>query len=104
MSNKITDARIEELARLQNLKNELQEKLRKEREGMQAILDSMSPETQELVSSSSKATKDVRGKESSNLRHQDLLDACMITIDRLEEDFSNVEKELEGLQDLMKAP
>lgn len=102
MSNKITDARIEELARLRNRKNELQDKIERERKEMQALLDSMSPEAQELASSSSKVTKSVRGKESSNLSHEDVVESYALAIDRLEEDFSNVVRELEGLEELMK--
>lgn len=104
MSNKITDARIQELTRLQNLKNELQEKIRQEQEAMQAILDSMSAEAQELASSSSRATKEARRKESSSLSHEDVIDAHGIAIARLEEQFSKVVEELEGLEELMKAP
>lgn len=51
MSSKITDARIKELARLLDVRIEPQEKIRKEREAMQAILASISEKTQELASS-----------------------------------------------------
>lgn len=53
MSNKITDARIRELERLQSLKSDLKEKIEAEQDGMQKILDSMNEEAQERVSSSS---------------------------------------------------
>lgn len=67
MSNKITDARIQQLERLRNLKNQVQEKIQEKRDAMQAILDSMNAETQELVSSSSRAAKDARRKDTFNL-------------------------------------
>lgn len=103
MSNKITDARIQELERLQSLKNELKEKIEAEQDGMQTILDSMNAEAQELVSSSSRAAKDARGKGSSSLDHQDVVEAHKLAIERLEEQFSEVVKELEELEELMKS-
>lgn len=69
---------------------------------MQALRDSMNAETQESVSSSSRAAKDARGKESSSLNHQDVLDAYELAIARLEEDYSQIEKELEELKEVMK--
>jgi hypothetical protein len=66
MSNKITDARIEELQRLKSLKEQLRAQIQIEQDDMQKILDSMNDEAQESVSSSSKAAKAARGKTSSN--------------------------------------
>jgi len=103
MSNKITDARIKELERVKKLKEDLKGKIQAQQDAMQAILDSMDDDAQALVSSSSKAAKDARGKESSTLNHQDLVDSYKITIERLEEEFSKVEEELKGLEELMKS-
>ncbi len=60
---KITDSRIEELKRLRDKRDELTRKIEKEKEGMQAILDSMEEVTQESTQSSSRAAKDKRGRE-----------------------------------------
>ncbi|KAL5331647.1 hypothetical protein ACEPPN_001182 [Leptodophora sp. 'Broadleaf-Isolate-01'] len=94
MSNKITDARIRELERLQSLKSDLKEKIEAEQDGMQKILDSMNEEAQE--------PKDARGKGSSSLYHQDVIEAHRMAIERLEEQFSEVMRELEQLEELMK--
>lgn len=103
MSNKITDARIKELERLRKLKEDLKEKIQTEQDAMQAILNSMNGDAQILVFSSSKAAKDARGKESSNLSHQEIVDSYKIAIERLEEQFSKVEEELKGLEELMES-
>ena len=102
MSNKITDARIQELERLRSLKEELKEKIEAEQDGMQTILDSINVETQELVSSSSRAAKDARGRGPSSLDHQDVIEVHKMAIERLEEQFSKVVKELEELEELMR--
>jgi hypothetical protein len=100
MSNKITDARIKELERLRSLKSELMEKIEESQNSMLAILESMDATAQELVSSSSRAAKAARGKESSSLDHQDVIEAHKMAIVRLEEQFSQVEKELEEMDKL----
>lgn len=69
---------------------------------MQNIRNSMSEETQALVSSSSQAAKKRRGKDTSTLDHQDVIDANDLAIRRLEEDYASVQKELEDLETLMK--
>ncbi|GAB1311845.1 hypothetical protein MFIFM68171_02055 [Madurella fahalii] len=101
MSNRITDARIKELERLKQLKEELKERIQKEQDAMQAMLDLMNDDVQALVSSSSKAAKEARGKESTTLSHQEVVDAYKIAIERLEEEFSKVEEELKELEELM---
>jgi hypothetical protein len=103
MSNKITDARIEELQRLKNLKEQLRAQIQIEQDDMQKILDSMNDEAQESVSSSSKAAKAARGKTSSSLDHQDVIDAHEMAIARLEEEFSGVERELEELEEAINS-
>jgi uncharacterized coiled-coil protein SlyX len=103
MSNKITDARIKELKKLKDLKNELSHKIQAQKVDMQRILDSMDDEAQKFTSSSSKAAKAARGKASSSLNHQDTIDALKLTIARLEEDYSRVESELEGLEQAMNS-
>jgi len=103
MSNKITDARIDELQRLKDLKKELSEKIQTQKDDMQKILDTMDDEAQEVASSSSKAAKAARGIASSSLNHQDTIDTLELTIGRLEEDYSGVEKELEELEEAMKS-
>jgi uncharacterized protein (DUF3084 family) len=103
MSNKITDARIEELQKLKDLKNELSDKIQTQKDDMQKILDSMDDEAQEFASSSSKAAKAARGKASSSLNHQDTIDALELTLARLEEDYSRVERELEDLEKAMSS-
>lgn len=70
-----------------------------QKDEMQKILDSMDDEAQEFASSSSKAAKAARGKASSSLNHQDTIDALELTIGCLEEDYSRVERELEGLKE-----
>jgi hypothetical protein len=64
---------------------------------MQKILDMMDNEAQEVASSSSKAAKAARGRASSSLNHQDTVNALELTIGRLEEDYSEAEKELERI-------
>ena len=103
MSNKITDARIEELQRLKSLKEKLRAAIQKEQGDMQDILNSMNDEAQEFVSSSSKAAKAARGKGSSSLDHQDEIDAHEVAIARLEEEFSGVERKLEDLEDVINS-
>jgi chromosome segregation ATPase len=103
MSNKITDARIEELQKLIDLKNKLNDKIQAQKDAMQKILNSMDDEAQEFASSSSKAAKAARGKASSSLNHQDTIDALELTIARLEGDYSRVERELKGLEETMNS-
>lgn len=50
----------------------------------------------------SRAAKDARGKGSSSLYHQDVIEAHRMAIERLEEQFSEVMRELEQLEELMK--
>jgi hypothetical protein len=99
----ITDARIKELERVRKLKEDLKEKIQAQQDAMQALLDSMDDDAQTLASSSSKAAKDARGKESRTLNHQELVDSYKIAIERLEEQFSKAEEELKGLEELMKS-
>jgi methyl-accepting chemotaxis protein len=103
ISNKITDARIDELQRLKDLKKELSDKIQTQKDDMQKILDTMDDEAQEVASSSSKAAKAARGIASSSLNHQDTIDALELTIGRLEEDYSGVERELEELEEAMNS-
>jgi predicted nucleic acid-binding Zn-ribbon protein len=103
MSNKITDARIEELQRLKILKEELRSKIQAEQDAMEEILDSMNDEAQEFASSSSRAARYARGKEPSSVSHQDVLEAHKMAIARLEEDFSAVEKDLGELQEAINS-
>jgi hypothetical protein len=103
MSGKITDARIEELRTLRDRRDELSGKIEKEKEGMQAILDSMDEVTQDSTQSSSRAAKDKRRKEKdrSNFSHDDAVEIHQMAIERLEEDYAHVVKELEDLERLM---
>ena len=104
MSSKITDARIDELRRLTRLKEELQEKIQNEKDAMQAIRQAMVKDnTGELVSSSSRAAKENRNIQPSTLNHDDVLEAHGEAIERLEEQFAKVDKELRGLEELMKS-
>jgi len=103
MSNKITHARLKELQKLKDLKNELSDKIQMQKDDMQKILDSMDDEAQEFASSSSKAAKAARGKASSSLNHQDTIDALELTIARLEEDYSRLERELEDLEEAISS-
>jgi hypothetical protein len=103
MSSKITDARIEELRRLMSRRDELEAKIQKEQDGLQEILDSMNDDAQEFVSSSSRAAKAARGRESSSLAHQDVIEAYKMAIARLEEEFSEVKRELEELEEAINS-
>lgn len=67
------------------------------------LLDSMNDEAQELASSSSKAARAARGKESFTLDHQGVIDAYEMGIARLEEEFSVVERELEELEEAISS-
>src|SRR4051812_42006219 len=101
MSNKITDDRIQELGRKIKRRDELQEKIQKEKDDMKVIADAIKKgSTGALISSSSKAAKDARNKDSSTLTNEDILDACDITIRRLEEQYRMAEEELKGLEEL----
>jgi chromosome segregation ATPase len=101
MSNAITEARLDELETLKKRKETLQDKIRAEGDKMQELIDSMNTPTKDAISSSSKAAKDRRRKDTSTLDHQDVIDACEMAIARLEEDYANVEQELEDLKKLM---
>ena len=103
MPNKITDHRIQELERKIKRRDELKEKIQEEKDAMKAIADAMKKgSTGVLISSSSKAAKDARNKDSSTLTNEDILDTYDITIRRLEEQYKKVEEELKGLEELMK--
>jgi len=52
------------------------------------------------VSSSSRAAKGARRKELSKLNQEDVIDAHKLVIERLEEQFSKVEEELKGWDEL----
>jgi uncharacterized protein YoxC len=100
MSTKITDARIAELERLTKLKKSLQDDINGKKAEMQKILNSMNAESQAMASSSSNAVKERRGKGTSRLDHQDVIDSLDIAIERLEADYAKVDKELETLKKL----
>ncbi|KAH7157826.1 hypothetical protein B0J13DRAFT_181900 [Dactylonectria estremocensis] len=102
MSNKITDARIRELETGQTRKEKLSESLKKQRKGMQDILDSISAESWESMCAASKAAKANRRKESLNLNHEDQIESYTLASGRVEEVHSYVKKELEPLRKLMK--
>ncbi|KAK5653234.1 hypothetical protein OQA88_9133 [Cercophora sp. LCS_1] len=60
-------------------------------------------DTEELISSSSKAARDARNKGgSSTLTNQDVIDTYTIAIERLEEEYEKAEEELKGLKELME--
>lgn len=104
MSNKITDDRIQELERKIKRRDELQEKIQKEKDAMKVIDDAIKKgNTSAFISSSSKAAKDARNKDSSTLTNEDILDAYDMTIRRLEEQYKKAEEELKGLEELMKS-
>jgi hypothetical protein len=50
-----------------------------------------------------KAAKAARGIAPSSLNHQDIIDALELTLGRLEEDYSGVEREFEDLEDAMNS-
>jgi hypothetical protein len=103
MSNKITDARMEELERLVQLKEELQKKLQDTRDAMEEIRKSMRRDgVSDLISSSSNAAKKGRKKAPSTLNHEEVLETYTLAMARLGEDFEKVDQELRGLQELMK--
>lgn len=84
------------------LKEDLKEKIRAQKAEMQKIRDAMNAETQESISSSSRAAKQRRRKVQSSLNHQEVIDSLDITISRLEEDYAHVHKDLEDLKKLME--
>ncbi|KAK1770092.1 hypothetical protein QBC33DRAFT_530119 [Phialemonium atrogriseum] len=101
-SNKITDARIEQLERLQKLKDELTQKLETEQDGMRALLNSMTSETQDSISSSSNTAKSGRRKKVSSLTHKDAIEGHGMAVQRLQEQFNKVDKELDDMKELMR--
>lgn len=102
MSNRITDARIEELEKLRERKDELKERIKKKKDGMKEILDAMERgETADIILSSSTAALNKRGKNVSKFTNEDMLEIQEMAIERLEEDYSKVEEELNGLKELM---
>lgn len=102
MSNKITDVRIEELEKLKELKEKLQQKIQRKKDKMREIRDAMETgETADIILSSSAAALNKRGKEASNFTNEDLLEIQEMAIERLEEQFSKVQDELNGLMELM---
>ena len=102
MSNKITDARIEELESLERLKEELKEKIQEKKDKMKEIRDAMERgDTADVILSSSTAALKRRGKEAFNLTNDDPLDALDIAVERLEEQFSKVDEELNHLKELI---
>ncbi|TAQ89307.1 hypothetical protein B7494_g2373 [Chlorociboria aeruginascens] len=98
MSNKITDARIEEFRRLKDLKKELSDKIQTQKDDIQRILDTIDDRAQEVALSSSEAAKAARDIASSSLNYQDMIDALELTTGRLEEDYFGVKRELEELE------
>lgn len=103
MPKKITDARIEELKALKSRRDGLVERIQVEREGMEALLKLMDTETRESTQSSSRAAKEKRGKEKdrSKFSHEEAIDIHQMAIERLQENYSQVTKELEGLEKLV---
>lgn len=102
MSNKITDARKEELERLMQLKEELRRKLQDTQDAMGEIQKAIERDgVGELLSSSSRAARTGRKQAPSTLNHQEVLETYELAKSRLEEDFKKVEDELRGLQELM---
>jgi hypothetical protein len=70
---------------------------------MEAILDAMERGgTADIILSSSTAALDKRGKAVSNFTSEDLLEIQEMAIKRLEERFSKVGEELNGLKKLTK--
>ncbi|KAF4626306.1 hypothetical protein G7Y89_g11854 [Cudoniella acicularis] len=101
MSNRITNARIEELEKLKERKDELKEKIKEKKDKMKEIRDAMERgDTADMILSSSAAALNKRGKETSNLTNEDLLEIQEMAIERLEEQFSKVEEELKQLKDM----
>lgn len=102
MSNKITDARIAELQQLKDLKDELSDKIQKQKDEMQNILDSMDDEAQNSHRHLQKQQRllEVEGRLVSTIRTQSMLE---LAIDRLEEDYSRLETELEALEEAMNS-
>jgi prefoldin subunit 5 len=103
ITGKITDARIGELKRLRDKRDGLKGKIKKEKEGIQAILDSIDELTQDSTQSSSRAAKDKqrRQKDESNFSHDDAIEIYQMAIKRLEEDYTHVVEELENLEQLI---
>jgi len=101
---KITDARIEELKKLAELKGKLKEKIEKKKGTMKKIRDAMEVGgTADIMLSSSTAALTRRRKETSTLTNEDLLESLDMTIERLEERFSKVTEELDQLKELTKS-
>ncbi|KAF4631886.1 hypothetical protein G7Y89_g6248 [Cudoniella acicularis] len=103
MSGKITDARIEQLQDLRRRRDELIEKIQEEKNGMQNLLDLMDEETQDSTHSSSRAAKEKRGKDKdkSKFSHEKAIEIHELAIVRLEEDYAQVVKELEDLENII---
>ena len=104
MSNKITDARIEQLKKLMQLKEDLKERINKKTEEMKEIRHAMERGgTTSIILSSTVAALIKRGKKSSNLTNEDVLEIQQVAIDRLEEQSSKAEGELKELKELMES-
>ena len=84
------------------LKQKLSEKIQEEREKMKEIRDAMEHgDIADIILSSSSTALNRRGKEASTLTNDDLLEALEIAVERLEEQFSKVNEELNHLKELM---
>lgn len=104
MSNKITDARVGGLERLSKFKDELKGKIQRKKAKMQEINDAIERAgTTEVILSSSTAVFINRGKKVPTLTNTDVLNSMDLAIIRLEEQFSNVDKELNQLKKLMES-
>ena len=98
---KITDARIEQLERIQKRKVKMRAKLCKVKQAMEEILHSMCPETRQLIVSSTRASKQNRSQEPSSLGLEDEFEAQGLAVNRLDEDYAKFEKELADLKTMM---
>ncbi len=83
MSNKITNARVEQLKTTIQRKEDLKQRLQEKKDELQALLDSMDDATEQIISSSSRAAKENRDKEETSLTNQDVVDSHNRAIERL---------------------
>lgn len=102
MAGKITDARMEQLKLLDNRIQDLKQRQEKELAELEVLLSSMTKESKDSLSSTTKAVREKRGKAGPEFNHQDVIDMQRMVIDRLGEELARAQDELEGLQQLME--
>jgi hypothetical protein len=68
---------------------------------MEEILHSMCPETRQFIVSSTRASKQHRTQEPFSLGLEDELEAQVLAVNRLDEDYAKFGKELADLKVMM---